>query len=320
MGLPARDLEIRALRGVLAERFPDAMPLSQGTVATVATGVGALDGVLPNGGLPRGALSVWRMGGGADATLRSACAAAVARGERAVWVDGAGTVVGDVWPAGVLLVRPEDERGALSAAEELLRSGGFALVVVSGAAAGAERESVRLSRVARDGGGALVLLGRPLGRGEASGVPGSGAARLRLWSRYRPEGHVWHPDPFGDPAELESLSIEVEARSMGWSREVTYSLPVKDHAHRLSLDPRLVDRRGAADRDVRAALEAEAGVLGRFDADRRTGPAGAGGVAAGGGAAGGDRSARPDLGRRGWPGRESVRRGAAGPGRRGRVA
>lgn len=317
---------VNALRQTLAERFPDAMPLAQGLAATVATGVAELDGALPNGGLPRGCLSTWRAGGGAAAVLRSACAAAVGRGERAVWLDAAGTATGEFWPRGVLLVRPADEGSALSAAEELLRSGGFALVVVAGVSAAAERESVRLSRVAREGGGALVLLGRV----------GSSAARLRLESGYRPEAHVWHPDPFGEPAELESLGVRVAARTMGWAREITFNLPVKDHAYRLSLDPRLVDRRGVRvrpsefapgparasdalagrasdERAVHDALGRRLGLDGDGAAALEPGVAETGGGAAGGGAAGGGGPGRPDLGRRGWAGRAAGGGGPATP-------
>ncbi|HUF26152.1 MAG TPA: hypothetical protein VMM18_04130, partial [Gemmatimonadaceae bacterium] len=75
------------LRRSLAARFPDAQPLVYRTAAALPMGLPELDGLLPNGGLPRGRVTVWAPGGGATAVLRSACAAAVVRGERAAWVE-----------------------------------------------------------------------------------------------------------------------------------------------------------------------------------------------------------------------------------------
>ena len=88
---------IAALRALIEQRFPDAIPLTQRTTEEVATGISELDGILPNGGLPRGRLSVWAPQGGATAILRAACDSAVANGERAAWIDGDNTVAGAFW-------------------------------------------------------------------------------------------------------------------------------------------------------------------------------------------------------------------------------
>jgi len=227
--MSARPLELREL---LALRFPDAVPVTYGTAGAVPTGVAALDRALPGGGLPRGRLAVWAPGGGATAVLQAACLAAVGRGERAAWVDGGGRVTGDAWRPGPLLVRPGGGRQALACAEELLRSGGFALVVLAGAEA-AGPDAVRLSRAARDGGAAFVAL-----------LDGAPVAALRLSSRLLPDGCRWRPDPFGEPAELEAVTIEARAAGMGWTRRAVFELPVAHHELRLSLEPDLVDRRG----------------------------------------------------------------------------
>ena len=204
---------LRQLKETLELRFPEAMPIARGLAPAVSTGVAALDAALPNGGLPRGCLTVWRGGAGATGLLRAACVEAVSRGERSAWVDGAGTTLGDFWPRGVMVVRPARRRGqgqgfrsgprsrrgrpmdsvldsslnthevalrALAGAEELLRSGGFALVVVTGVPAGFDAELVRVSRVAREGGGAVVVLtgtADTAGGGERRGGGGVG----RLW-------------------------------------------------------------------------------------------------------------------------------------------
>ncbi|MFO7259805.1 MAG: hypothetical protein DIU52_001535 [bacterium] len=229
---------LQELRRLLEGRFPDAVPVTYRTAGAVATGLGELDRVLPGGGLPRGRLAAWVPGGGATAVLQAACLEAVRRGERAAWVDGAGMVAGEFWRVGPLLVRPAVGEGrgraALAAAEELLRSGGFALVVVSGVEA-VGTEAVRLARAAREGGSALVML--------TAGVP---VAALRVRSRIAPDGYRWRRGPFGEPAEVEAVEVQVQATAMGWSARAELVLPVARHDLRLSLDPGLADRRGAA--------------------------------------------------------------------------
>ena len=229
---------LQELRRLLEGRFPDAVPVTYRTAGAVGTGLGELDRVLPGGGLPRGRLAAWAPGGGATAVLQAACLEAVRRGERAAWVDGAGVVAGEFWRGGPLLVRPAAGEGrgraALAAAEELLRSGGFALVVVSGVEA-VGTEAVRLARAAREGGSALVML--------TAGVP---VAALRLRSRIAPDGYRWRRGPFGEPAEVEAVRLQVQATAMGWSARTELVLSVARHDLRLSLDPGLADRRGAA--------------------------------------------------------------------------
>jgi len=221
---------IAALRALIEQRFPDAIPLTQRTTEEVATGISELDGILPNGGLPRGRLSVWAPQGGATAILRAACDSAVANGERAAWIDGDNTVAGAFWSDGTLLVRPRSRIHALRAAEELLRSGGFALLVIAGAEPQGT-EAVRLTRCAREGGAALVTI-----------TTSAALASLRLTSRllrYR-----WRRTPFGDPAVAQDATVRVHARTAGWNAHADFSIPVKHHELRLSLESELADRRG----------------------------------------------------------------------------
>lgn len=226
--------QIAALRALLDQRFPGATPLPQRVGGGAATGIAALDRALPGGGLPRGRVTAWSPGGGATAVLRSACRLAVSRGERAAWVDGAGVVTGAGWDGGVSLLRPPSGGVALECAEELARSGGLSLVVVTGAKTG-DAERVRLSNAAREGGGALVVL-------EESGF----MAGVRIASRIRPEGYRWRTDPFGAPAEVESVVVSARVTALGWDREAEFPLSVTSHDLRLSLEPALGDRRGAS--------------------------------------------------------------------------
>lgn len=221
------------LKQTLRQRFPDALPVTYRTVRPVATGLQKLDAMLPSGGLPRGRLTIWAPGGGASAVLRAACHAVVERGERSAWVDVARTVTADQWLEGPLLLRPVNEVEALVCSEELLRSGGFALVVLAGAGWGVEQAGVRLGRAAREGGAAFVVLG-----GDAP------VAHLRLHSRIAPGDYRWAPGAFGEPAEVVGVTVHVGARALGWSGEASFRLPVSGHIQRLAAASWLPDRRG----------------------------------------------------------------------------
>jgi hypothetical protein len=225
--------QVAALREVLERRFPDAIPAVFRTARGIATGVRELDRALPNGGLPRGRLSTWDRGVGSAALLRAACVETVRRGERAAWIDARHTACADVSWAGVALLRPERPEDALLCAEELLRCGGFALIVLSDVESrGTER--LRLCRAAREGGSAFV---------ESSTEGHMAAVRIRSWASR--EAVRWERDDLGEPLRLNEVRVRVRATALGWSQEAEVSLPVSSHAHRLSLEPALVSRRGA---------------------------------------------------------------------------
>jgi len=222
---------VAALRALIEQRFPDATPVTHRITERVATGIDELDRVLPNGGLPRGHLSVWAPRGGSTALLRATCDATLARGERATWIDAQQTIAGAFWTAeSPLLVRPQSRVHALRAAEELLRCGGFALVVLSGVEPHGT-ENVRLTRAAREGGTALVSL-----------TTSASVASLRLTSRLT--HYEWRRSAFGDPAEVDQATVRVTARAAGWSAHTEFALEVKHHELRLSLESELADRRG----------------------------------------------------------------------------
>lgn len=253
--------ELRALRQLIAERFPDAAPLAGRDALRVArpvsTGFPELDRALPGGGLPRGKLTAWAPEGGAAAVLRAATRAVIASGERAAWVDGARTAMAGwaegarcratdrgwrEWSDGLpLVIHPEDRTSALRCAELLLRCGAFALVVldVTGLASRAEpmgTETVRLARAVREGGGALVVL-----------TPSGSMAALRIAARLDPGGVRWRRGPWGDPAVPAEARIEIRARALGWNASARVVLPVAPYDLRCALEPG-ADRRNAGRR------------------------------------------------------------------------
>jgi hypothetical protein len=222
------------LKKTLETRYGATLPVAYRAAGeAVRTGVDALDALLPWGGLPRGRLTAWVPGGGATALLLASCRSAVSQGERAAWIDVEHRLSADFWTDGPLLVRPEREVAGLACAELLLRSGGFALVVVGGAADRSAAEGVRLTRAARAGGGALVLVTRA-----------APVAQLRVRTRLTVDGFAWQRDPFGDPVVASTVRVELEAKAPGWSGRTTLRLPVLERAPRAVVERWLGDRRG----------------------------------------------------------------------------
>jgi len=224
---------IADLRRVLEARFPNAVPLPERTIPQIATGMEALDRILPGGGLPRGRLSIWVPGTGVSAVLRAACMRVVCGGERAAWVDGIGRAAPGVAWGEVTLARPRNARQALECTEELLRSGGFAVVVRVGEGE-CIQERVRLCRAAREGGAALIELS-----------PDPHMAAVRLVSRIRRESFRWCLNGLGEPVDVRSVVMRVEVGAAGWSRESDVELVVTNHEYRMSLESGVADRRGS---------------------------------------------------------------------------
>lgn len=225
---------VHALQTLLEQRFPDAVPITRRSGGGLSTGIPALDRALPGGGLPRGKLSAWAPGTGVTAILRAACSRAAGQGERTAWIDGEGVAWGERWRSGAVLLRPATPLQGLEAAEVLLRSGGFALVVLSGVRA-ADTERVRLSRALREGGSALALV-------DDDGF----LATLRIALRARPEDVRWRRGAFGDRISIEEVVLRAEVRAPGWDRDASFSLPLACDGLRMSLEPGLGDRRGGA--------------------------------------------------------------------------
>ena len=222
-----------ALRDLLVQRFPDAVPLPSRKEAGLSTGIEAFDRVMPNGGLPRGRPTVWATPGtGATTLLSAACRHVLTSGFRSAWIDGAGTLAGS-WIDGPAVIRPRTPLFGLRFAELLLASGGFALVVMSGIPT--DRTMLfRLARAVHEGSGAFALTGE-----------GSLPAALQLRSRYLPDRHVYAPSPFGEPAALRSVTLVLDAVASGWRASTSLVLSLAPHDVRSALDSGLADRRGS---------------------------------------------------------------------------
>lgn len=228
---------VATLRSLLVERFPDAVTLPERSLPPIPTGLPSFDRILPNGGLPRGRVVVWQTEtGGATALLSAAAREVVTRGERVAWIDGQRSA-GSWWAGGEggpLVIRPSSPALARKAAEILLRSGGFGLVVAGGLEADGST-MLRLSRMVHEGGGGFVAL-----------TPIALTASVRITSRYLPSAFRTAAGPFG-AASVRSAALRVEVRSPGWHSHADFHLPVVAHDLRLALVPDLADRRGQLD-------------------------------------------------------------------------
>ncbi|MBI1723617.1 MAG: hypothetical protein HYR48_06900 [Gemmatimonadetes bacterium] len=151
----------------------------------VAFGVPALDAALP-WGVPRGQITALNAplgtGGTAlllaltEATLRADEGVALVDAERTLAPQAAAhlAVLGPFW-----VVRPKATESAWWCTDVLLRSGAFGLVIVDQAPAPARRVALRLQRIARDKGTALVVRTAAL-RSDGPGLAGLRPVSARL--------------------------------------------------------------------------------------------------------------------------------------------
>ena len=171
-------MSLAALRQQLAQVIEGTKPGTPG----LATGIAALDGVLPGGGLPRGRLTelLGAPGCGKTSLVRRMVERAVCDGAWVAYVDATRTLAPREWASlgaheGLWMVRPRNaERGAWCA-DVLLRSGAFALVVLDGAPMLSREVAVRLTLLARESDAALLVLGD-----DAKGSALGGALRMRV--------------------------------------------------------------------------------------------------------------------------------------------
>ena len=237
----------------------------------LATGMPALDAVLPGHGLPRGRLTeiTGAPGSGRTTIARQLVAATLQAGWWVAYVDAARTLAPRDWAAlgahdGLWVVRPDDASRGAWCADVLLRSGAFGLVVLDGAPVLSRPVAVRLVRLARSSDAAFVLLAPD---GQHAGVAGALQLRVQRASAKRRSEPLdltarldgqsragagarapTRPEPRrlfitiekGGPAQR----VEVECAS----DEVRHGM--QNTARRVREDPQVPDRRGVARRDV----------------------------------------------------------------------
>lgn len=249
-------MSIAALRQQLAEIVDGARPAMPG----LATGMPALDAILPNHGLPRGRLTeiTGAPGSGLTTMARQCVAAALQAGWWVAYIDATRTLAARDWAAlgrhdGLWIVRPgEPTRGAWCA-DVLLRSGAFGLVILDGAPALSRPVAVRLVRLARASDAAFVLLAPD---GQHAGVAGALQLHVQRASsvRQRPaaldltarlDGHARALSPVPARPAPHRLLITIEKGGPAQRVEVACG---NDATRRVREDPPVPDRRGVARR------------------------------------------------------------------------
>lgn len=185
-------------------------------VAALASGVAALDAVLPGGGLPLGRLTEIQgpMMGGKLSLVQEFILQALAGNRRAAFVDLPGMFFPHNLPTERLLVaRPTDWKKALSAADVLVASGEWGLVAVdlTGHAHGVTAEiCTRLARSARGRETAVVLLHDHAVRTLGSLV----TLRLKVNRKLTPQGRTLEvlvaKNKLAAPGKIVSLPLSTE--------------------------------------------------------------------------------------------------------------
>jgi recombination protein RecA len=210
----------------------------------IPTGIAALDAVLQGGGLPRGRLTeiVGSIGSGKTTLARAVVEATVADHGWVAYVDAQRTLDPRDWvhlgdAEGMWMIRPHDASRAAWCADVLLRSGAFALVVLDGAPTLTKSAAVRLTRLARDGGAALMILGDRAGAASQLG----GAVRLVV-ERPTPGSRRRHGTR-GTGDGIRTIAVRVEKGGTLRTVEVSCAIAV---ARRLCAHPEVPDRRGVA--------------------------------------------------------------------------
>lgn len=210
-------MTVAALRAQLAAISPPPAPGRR----ALPTGIAELDALIPDRGLPLGRLTevAGTRGSGRTTLLRALVERTALDGALVACVDARRTLAPRDWARmrDVWMVRPPEPARAAWCADVLLRSGAFALVVLDGAPPLPSAVAVRLVRLARDGGSALVIAGE--GRGTLT------PAALRLGVR----------------REGQRLKVVVEKGGIRRTVEVVCAASV---ASRLCEDPEIPDRRG----------------------------------------------------------------------------
>lgn len=259
-------MHLTALRQQLAAVIEADKP----TGDALPSGIPPLDRLLNGGGLPRGRLTeiVGPRGSGKTTLVRRLVEAAIGRKQWVAYVDATRTLAPRDWAhldlpgprdGGLWMVRPHDAARGAWCADVLLRSGAFPLVVLDGAPALSRPVAVRLTRLARDAGAALVILSDAT-RGTLVGS----ALRLRVEKttpsrggggpRTRPAGTRWRRSPGGagatdgtlwpahaGPRRERGFVVAVEKGGIHQSMEVGCAIGV---ARRLCADSEIPDRRG----------------------------------------------------------------------------
>jgi energy-coupling factor transporter ATP-binding protein EcfA2 len=238
---------------------PLSAPPGSGASA-LPTGVEELDEGLLGKGLPRGRLTeiIGARGSGKATLIRHIVGQTLARSGWVACIDASRTLAPRDWAhladsEELWMIRPTDPARAAWCADVLLRCGAFALVVIDSAPILTRSVAVRLTRLARESGAALVVA-RDDDRASMLGGavrlrvkrPEAGARRARSLDVLRSSAGGTRPPPSGSPEHAERrMLIVIEKGGIHRIVEVSCAIGV---ARRLCAHSQVPDRRGVARR------------------------------------------------------------------------
>ena len=140
-------------------------PAQPDTRRVLRTGVRGLDALLGPQGVPSGQITAW-LGApscGKTGLLRALVNATRRGGVSVAWIDAGAELMAMDWaddePGRLWVVRPPRRGDAAFCAELLLDTASFGLVIIDGAPSLSRSRSVRLQRLARHAGAAVVVVG-----------------------------------------------------------------------------------------------------------------------------------------------------------------
>jgi hypothetical protein len=240
-------MSLPALRQQLAAIL--APPRVGGAVA-IPTGIEALDRALTDGGVPSGRLTEIQgaRGSGRTTLVRHLVMTAVASRRWVAVIDGSRTLAPREWAeAGdsgrLWVIRPAGAGRSAWCADILLRSSAFSLVVLDSAPSLSRQVVIRLTRLAKEHGVALVVVGD-------TPVIGS-AVRMRV-TRRRPEARSQRPEVRSAESRITDhesrITILIEKGGLQHAVEVSCAIEM---ARRLRTHSEVPDRRGVATRNRR---------------------------------------------------------------------
>src|SRR5207248_8604504 len=246
---------------MLPQSLVDLLPVPLSTpagadVRALPTGVDALDAGLTGGGIPRGRLTevLGERGSGKATLLRRIVEQTLSEAGWVAYIDATRTLAPRDWAhlgeeEGLWMIRPRDPTRVAWCADVVLRCGAFALVVIDSAPVVSRGVAVRLTRLARESGAALIIAGE-----EGGGSLVGGAVRLRVrreaggGRRTGGSSVIRHPPPTTRDRRM-IIVVEKGGGGRGTHRTVEVSCAI-GVARRLCTHSEVPDRRGVARRQA----------------------------------------------------------------------
>lgn len=251
----------------LIERLQAVVDYGKKVSSPWATGISALDHAM-GGGIPRGRITelTGSLAVGKSTLMRQAISQILLSGHWVAWIDATRTLAPAPW-AGLgnrfVVIRPSTPSRSAWAADLLLRSGVFGLVVIDGTPQLSRVHGLRLAQLARDRDAACVVIDHTT-RSVRKNHRLTGTIRLHI-RLLNSQEHS--PDSAINGAQTSNpiMQITVEKGGSVSNRRLVIEVDrVSNMAYRLCAHPEVPDRRGVA-RSTRRPWNSHSGSVTKSD-------------------------------------------------------